>query len=207
MAYEDYEGEIGEVGYDVVGAIQNVARARGINLPAQQAQQIAQVALAGRRPLLAAQNMPRPVYPRPIVQGRLTGMTTGLPLGAGTYAAAAAAGAQVILAQVCQERMVARRLIMQRYNQWVPAAATPLPGCQGLGVSVMDVRVGQRSVLAGGAGLPIETFAPGATGGALLAGGVEINEGKTVTVVTQLINGPVPAAEAINVSGYLSGEE
>jgi len=194
MAYEEYEGEIaGESGYDVVGAIMQTAQAKGIPMTAQKATAIARL-------------LPRPVVPRAIVQGRKTGMTTGLPLGNVNLAAATIPTAVVQLAQVCQERFIARRLIVWRGNQGASLAVSV--GTVGQSVLVMDVRVGQRSVLAGGAGVPVEVFAPTATGGGLLAGGVEVPEGKTVTVQFQYVGpGNIAANESINLSAYLSGEE
>lgn len=192
-----------ESGYDVVGeagAIVKAAAKQGVRVPMQLAQ-----ALAARG---ISYGGSRPVAVRPIQQGQKTGMATGLPLGGINFPAASVPGAVLNLAAVAQERFVARRLILQRYNQWVPAAATPMPGCAGQQVSVLDVRIGQRSVLAGGAGPPVETFDPKATGGGMLATGAEVVEGKTVTVQIQF-NGPgnVPAAESISVTGYLAGED
>lgn len=196
MAYEDYEEEIaGEAGYEIVGAIMKSAAQRGIPMTIQKATSIARV-------------MPRPVHPRAIVQGRKTGMTTGLPLGTVNYPAATAVGTLAQLAVVNQERFIARRFTVWRGNIWAPAAATPQPVATGQAVVLLNLSVGQRSVLAGGAGTPVEMFDPKVQGSGLIAGGVEVPEGKTVTAQFQWIGpGAVAAAESVNLGAMLHGEE
>jgi len=200
MAYEDYEGDIaGDAGYDVVGAVMQAAQMKGVRMLPSQAVTIAKA---------VGTVFQRPVVPRPIVAGRKTGMTTGLPLGTVNIPTGTLAGALFQLLQINQERFVARRFTCWRGNIWVPAAATPSPVATGQAVTLLNLLIGQRSVLAGGAGTPVEMFDPRSPGSGLIAGGVEVPEGKAVTAQFQWIGpGAVAAAESVNVGAMLHGEE
>ena len=168
--------------------------------------------IVGDAPMQAmtAQRVPykgaRPVYPRPIVQGRKTGMTTGLPLGTVNLPAGVLAGALFQLAQVCQERFIARRFTVWRGNIAVAGAVAPL--ALGQAVVLLNLSVGQRSVLAGGAGVPVEMYDPEVPGSGMIAGGVEVPEGKTVTAQFQWVGpGAIGGGESVNLGAMLHGEE
>lgn len=200
-----FEDNVDDVtGYDVVeeiGAVANQlqqrAAARGVPMAKSTAMQLAQRKLT----LQAAQ--PRTAMRVPAIPGYGSGMSTQCGVGTATFAAASPAGAIVNLAARSEEPFVAHRIIIQRNDY----AVAPPAGCAGIPISVLDVRIGQRSVLANAAGIPVEAFDPQATGGQWLSTGVVIARSTLITI--QFAQGPVaiPAAEAVYCTVTLTGRE
>lgn len=195
----DYEDDIG---YDVeeIGAVastlMNRAKLQGVSLPRSAAMN-----LASRR--LVAQAPRASLVRQAMAVGSGSGMTTSCPLGTATFAAATPAGTIVNLAARSEEPFVATKIIIQRANY----AAVPPAVCAGIPVLVLDVRVGQRSVLANGAGGPVEAFDPAGTGGQSLAGGVVIQRSTLITIQFQLGAIPIPAGENLYLTAVVYGKE
>ena len=198
-----YYEEDGETGYDVVDEIGAVAKQiqgqavkQGISLP-----KAAAVQLATRRIMTATTAQTRARTQS--ATGFGSGMATACGLGTANFAAGSLAGAIVNLAARSEEPFVCTRIIITRAD----FAAVPPAVCAGIPIVVLDIRIGQRSVLANAAGIPVEAFGPNGTGGQWLATNVVIARSTLITVQFGQGAIAVPAAEAINLTVVLMGHE
>ena len=201
MSYYDEEIDTGYDVVDEVGAaasgIQKAAAAKGMNIPRQAA-----IQLAARRVTMVPQASQARSRSQ-MASGFGSGMSTACGLGTANFAAASPAGAIVNLAARSEEPFVCTRVIITRAD----FAAVPPAVCAGIPILVADIRVGQRSVLANAAGIPVEAFGPQGTGGQWIATNVVIARSTLITV--QFLQGAIaiPAAEAINLTVVLMGHE
>lgn len=194
-SYDDVGYEVEEIGA-AAKSIQQIARASGVRLP-----QSAAMTLAARQIALAT---PRGVMLRPqMTPGRGSTLGTSCGLGTATFAAATVAATIVNLQARAEEPFTAVKIVIQRSNY---AAVPPSVGA-GIPVLVLDVRIGQRSVLANGAGLPVEAFDPQGTGGQQLATGARVERSALITVQFQLGAIAVPAGENIYLTAAVYGRE
>jgi hypothetical protein len=199
MSYDGYDQDVGYDVVDEVGAeaarIQKTALARGIKLAPMAAQVLAARKVAAPAALLRARS--------PMAGGYGSGMATSCALGTATFAAATAAGTIVNLAARSEEPFVATKLVIQRNDY----AAVPPAVVAGIPVTVLDVRIGQRSVLANAAGMPVEAFNPNGTGGQVLCSNVVVGRSALITIQFQLGPVAVPAGEACYLTATLMGHE
>jgi hypothetical protein len=203
MSYYDEDTDT-ETGYDVVDEIGAVAKqiqgqavAKGIALPKATAIQLATRKVMTRPTTTAARNRTQ------MGGGFGSGMATACGLGTANFPAGSLAGAIVNLAARSEEPFVCTRIVITRAD----FAAVPPAVCAGIPVVVLDVRIGQRSVLANAAGIPVEAFGPQGTGGQWLGTNVVIARSTLITVQFGLGAVAVPAAEAINCTVVLMGHE
>jgi hypothetical protein len=200
MSYDGYDQDVGYDVVDEVGAvanqIQKTALARGIKLAPMAAQ-----VLAAKKVAAAA---PAGTRVRTSMAGGYgSGMATSCALGTATFAAGTAGGTIVNLAARSEEPFVATKLVIMRNDY----AAVPPAVVAGIPVTVLDVRIGQRSILANAAGMPVEAFNPNGTGGQVLGANVVVGRSALITIQFQLGPVAVPAAEACYLTATLMGHE